>query len=161
MIRVMCPACDHYGPPHLPTLEASRCETCGFELLPTLEPGDLDRPQLTRCRFCGHDEMYIQKDFPHWLGLSILLGAVLASFVTYSYHLIAWTWAILLGSAAIDGLLYYFVGNVTLCYRCLSQHRGYPPNPEHQPFELGTFEKYRQERLRRRQQILAEETHSR
>ncbi len=161
MIRVMCPACDQYGSEHLPQLSPMICPHCQHETIPTIEAKDLIEKQLTVCRFCGHDELYTQKDFPHWLGLSILIGAVLASFVTYSYHLIAWTWVILLGSAAIDGLLYYFVGNVTVCYRCLTQHRNYPTNPSHHPFELGTFEKYRQERLRRRQHIISEETHAR
>jgi hypothetical protein len=104
---------------------------------------------LPACQFCGEAEMYVQKDFPHWLGVSILLGAVAASVIAYAFHQIVLTWAILIGSALADGILYWFVGNVTVCYRCLAQHRGFTPNPEHQPFDLGIGEKYRQERLRR------------
>lgn len=147
-VSAFCPNCESHAP--LPAKAgASACPRCGHELPAAVDVSG-GGPDLNVCHVCGHDELYVQKDFPHWLGLTILLGAVAASFVTYSYHQIAWTWAILVGSAALDGLLYFVVGNVTVCYRCLAQHRGFPPNPEHKPFDLGVGEKHRQERLRRK-----------
>lgn len=147
-LRAFCSGCQSYVPA-APTAQPWPCPNCDTMLTPT--PGELvdSSKPLPACQFCGEREMYLQKDFPHWLGVSILLGAVAASFVAYAYHQITLTWIILVGSALVDGLLYWVVGNVTVCYRCLAQHRGYQPNPDHQPFDLGVGEKYRQERLRR------------
>jgi len=82
-----------------------------------------------------------------------LLTAACASFfilaVIFYQYLLAW--AVLLGSAALDGLLYYgIVGDVVACYRCGCQHRGLPSRA-FDPFELATGERFRQERLRREQ----------
>jgi hypothetical protein len=103
---------------------------------------------LTQCRRCGNQELYVQKDFSHRLGMGIIVAACVASIFTYANHAIVATWAILIGAAALDCLLYMIVGNVTVCYRCQTQYRDFPPNPRHQPFELTIGEKYRQERLR-------------
>jgi hypothetical protein len=148
MLRIYCPVCQSYVPADLP-LTLWPCPKCQHLLTPTADTQIDDAAPLPACQFCGEPEMYVQKDFPHWLGIGILLVAVVASLVAYAQHKIFWTWAILLGSAAADGLLYWLVGNVTVCYRCLAQHRKFPPNPAHKPFDLSIGEKYRQERLRR------------
>jgi hypothetical protein len=124
-----CPACDH--------------------IVPLYSSGN-DR-ELQSCALCGNRELYKKKDFPHWLGLTILTVACLASIIPYwLYH--QWlTWTILIGSAALDGLLYLWVGDVVVCYRCDAQYRELTPAADHKPFELGIAERYRQERLRREQ----------
>jgi hypothetical protein len=100
---------------------------------------------------CGSGELYKKKDFPHWLGLTILTVACLGSIIPYYlYH--QWlTWTILIGSALVDGLLYLWVGDAIVCYRCNAHYRGFQSLPEHHPFELGIAERYRQERIRREQ----------
>jgi hypothetical protein len=115
-----------------------------------LHAGDKESA-LHSCAVCGNAELYKKKDFPHGLGLAVLTVACLASVLTYAYYLPGWTWAILIGSAAFDGLLYLAVGDVIVCYRCGAQYRGYPTDSAHRPFELGIAERYRQERLRREQ----------
>lgn len=78
-----------------------------------------------------------------------LLTVACALFFVFAirfHYAIAWT--ILLGSAALDGLIYLIVGDVVVCYRCGAQHRGVPSR-SFDPFDLGTAEKYRQERIRR------------
>lgn len=114
----------------------------------TAEPsGD----RLSACVVCGNSELYKKKDFPHALGMGLLIVACLASAVTHYFYLPNWTWAILIGTAAVDGLLYLWVGDVVVCYRCQAHHRGIPTRPEHKPFDLGIAERYRQERIRREQ----------
>jgi hypothetical protein len=106
---------------------------------------------LRACLVCGNAELYRKKDFPHWLGLAILTVACLAFLALMgTYHQWA-AWAILLGSAAFDGLLYLWVGDVVVCYRCGAHYRGLPPGADPKPFDLGIAERYRQERLRREQ----------
>ncbi|MCI0461688.1 MAG: hypothetical protein L0Z62_32455 [Gemmataceae bacterium] len=106
---------------------------------------------MTQCVVCGNKELYRKKDFPHGLGLAILIGACIASAFTFAWYEKWLTWAILLGTAAFDGLLYLLVGDVVVCYRCQAHHRGLGPGADHPPFELGTGERYRQERIRRQQ----------
>jgi hypothetical protein len=124
-----CPDCDHV---------LFLNPDAGYEILHT-------------CLLCHNAELYKKKDFPHWLGLTILAVACLGSIIPYwLYH--QWlTWAILIGSALFDGLLYLWVGDVVVCYRCQAEYRGLAPSALHKPFELGIAERYRQERIRREQ----------
>ena len=41
-----------------------------------------------------------------------------------------------------DALLYRFLPDVTICYKCHAQYRQFAANPYNQPFELGLAEKY-------------------
>ncbi len=109
-----------------------------------------DSTELVSCRVCGNEELYVQKDFPHALGMGILVSAFAASVVTYAMYWVVATWVILIGSAALDVLLYLLVPNTTVCYRCQARYRGFPSS-RHQPFNLEVGERYRQERLRRKQ----------
>jgi hypothetical protein len=105
---------------------------------------------LTACAVCGNHELYKKKDFPHGLGMGILVLACVASTLSYWLYDKVLTWAILLGSAAFDGLLYLWVSDVVVCYRCGSHHC-VEAQPEHKPFELTIHERYRQERMRQQQ----------
>ena len=145
-IRFACPECQDSARVEWRGVSEWQCPSCDHLL--ASRPGS-DAGELHSCVICGNPELYKKKDFPHWLGLTILTVACVGSVIPYwLYH--QWlTWAILIGSAAIDGLLYLWVGDVVACYRCNAQYRGVIPTSEHQPFELGIAERYRQERLRR------------
>jgi hypothetical protein len=122
------------------------CSGCDHRL-------DLEPPPVSPlvCVICGNHELYKKKNFPHWLGLAILAVACFG-FLALMYRFeVMWAWVILLGSAAFDGLLYLWVGDVIVCYRCGAHYYGARPGPEHKPFELVVGERYRQERLRREQ----------
>jgi hypothetical protein len=83
--------------------------------------------------------------------MTILVAACVISFVTYGLYEKWLTWAILIGTAIFDGLLYLWVGDAVVCYRCQAEYRGLPSGTDYKPFDLGTAERYRQERLRREQ----------
>jgi hypothetical protein len=123
----------------------------------TLQAQPVD-PALPACAVCGNQELYKKKDFPHGLGLSILALACIASTITYGLYDKWLTWAILIGSAAFDGLLYLWVKDVIVCYACNAHHRGIPPGTAQPPFELTIHEKYRQERLRREEMLARKNT---
>lgn len=127
-----------------------QCPACEHRL--HVEP---PAPELARCALCGNNELYKKKDFPHWLGMLILVGACAASIFTYAYYEKWLTWAILLGSAAFDGLLYLWVKDAVVCYRCNAHYGGMTASDAHKPFDLQIGERYRQERIRR-EQLLAE-----
>ena len=144
-IRFPCPNC---GRPAV--LEAAGAATTSWQC-----PGCLQRLEvlangtLPACVVCGNAELYKKKDFPHWLGLSILAVACLGFVVLNFLYMQWWAWSILLGSAAFDGLLYLWVGDVVVCYRCNAHYRGLSDVSSYKPFELVIGERYRQERLRR------------
>jgi hypothetical protein len=132
----------------LPGPCAWQCPSCEHRLEAELGPA---AGPLRACVLCCNTELYKRKDFPHGLGLAILAAACLVSFVTYGLYEKWLTWAILIGTALFDGLLFLWVGDVVVCYRCQAHYRGLAASPEHKPFDLGTAERYRQERIRRKQ----------
>ncbi len=145
-VRFNCPACQTPARVDVPAPAEWQCPGCDHWLpLPTIEPAC----PLSRCLVCGNPELYKKKDFPHGLGLTILTIACVASVIPYWLYMPWLTWTILIGSAALDGLLYLWVGDVVVCYRCQAHHRGFPSQPGQPPFELTIHERYRQERLRR------------
>ncbi len=154
-VRFACPACDAPDRFDLPGPDSWRCPACAHVVGRSTDAVAPDG-KIACCALCGNNQLYRQKDFPQWLGMALLAGACASFFVLavffYQYNL---AWAVLLGSAALDGLLYYgIVGDVVLCYRCGCQHRG-GRSRDFDPFELATGERYRQERIRR-EQLLTE-----
>jgi hypothetical protein len=105
---------------------------------------------LVACPFCATTELYVQKDFPHVLGLGIVVAGFMLSSIFWFFYQPIWALAVLVGTAGLDVVLYYLVPEVTICYRCLSQYRGPGVNAGSRfaPFDLAIGERYRQERLR-------------
>jgi hypothetical protein len=149
-LRVTCPACQRPGRLDLHGPTTWQCPNCGFAAELPADALATDG-SLSHCAFCGNGQLYRMKDFPQWLGMSILTLACGSFFVLavvfFQYNL---AWAILLGSAAVDGLIYLIVGDVVVCYRCGARHRGVPSGT-FDPHELAIAEKYRQERIRKEQ----------
>jgi hypothetical protein len=147
-IRFDCPICETPGRIEVPGRSEWQCPQCDHLLHLSPDATDVSLPV---CAICGNAELYKKKDFPHGLGMGILVTACLASTVTYWLYDKWLTWAILIGSALFDGLLYLWVKDVIVCYRCGAHFRGVAAKAEHKPFELTIHERYRQERLRREQ----------
>jgi hypothetical protein len=141
-VTFACPVCDRPDRIEVPA-STWQCSGCGHRLELTA-PGE----GLSACAICGNAELYKKKDFPHWLGLTILSAACLGFVICNAIYEPWWAWAILIGSALFDGLLYLRVGDAVVCYRCNAHYRRLAA-AEHKPFELVVAERYRQERLRR------------
>jgi hypothetical protein len=147
-IEFPCPQCERWTRTDEIAATAWTCSSCGA-VVPAAAPSE--STALAVCRLCGNNELYVQKDFPHALGMGILVTAFAASVATYAMYWIWATWVILIGSAAVDVLLYLLVPNSTVCYRCRTRYRGFAPDPKFSPFDPAVGEKYRQERMRRQQ----------
>lgn len=147
-VRLYCPVCEASGKVNLPGTEQWMCPGCDH-IIALAHPHP--EAALPSCACCGTAELYKKKDFPHGLGMTVLVGAFVASTITYWLYNNVLTWGILLGSAAFDGILYLLVKDVIVCYRCGAEHRGVEATAAHQPFELTIHERYRQERLRKEQ----------
>jgi hypothetical protein len=147
-LRFNCPVC---GRPARWKSAAGKdwfCPFCDHALEISARPQD----GPGACAVCGNLELYKKKDFPQWLGLSVLAAACLGYAVLgLGFYKYGWAWGVLIGSALLDGLLYLWVGDAVVCYRCGAQHRRFPSESIQPPFDLGISERYRQERIRRSQ----------
>jgi hypothetical protein len=144
-----CPGCGTVGRvAALETAEEALCTRCG--LARPLHAEAISAAGLEACPWCLTTDLYIQKDFPQALGLFIVLVGFAISTVFWYYEMPIATFAVLLVSALVDGVLYHMVPDVTICYRCSSQVRGNTgePHGRFQPFDLAIGERYRQERIR-------------
>jgi hypothetical protein len=99
---------------------------------------------LHACPACGCKDLFVRKDFPQKIGLAVVVLAA-GSFLVLAanprtFYIGVW---ILVAAAAVDAVMYFFVGKVTVCYKCRGEFRDAPLNPEHEAFELAIAEKYR------------------
>ena len=105
---------------------------------------DQSAEPLIACPACGCRDLFIRKDFPQKLGLSVVALAAIAFLVLAArpatFYLGVW---VLVAAAVLDAALFFFVPKITVCYRCRAEFRGHPLNPKHGPFELAVAEKYR------------------
>ncbi len=97
---------------------------------------------VDRCAVCDCHKVYVQKDFNRTLGVTIFAAGAIVSLMLYGKNLVWQAFAVLLGCAAADGLLYKVLSDVTICYKCQTQYRKFSTNPDNQAFELGLAEKF-------------------
>lgn len=149
IVRFACPICHRQGSLDISRGREWQCPACDH-LLQSVVPDNAPASPAV-CFICGNAELYKKKGFPHWLGLTILAAACLAFLVLNLMYLQWWAWAVLLASAVFDGLLYLWVPDVVVCYRCEAQHSDLRSTADYAPYELVIAERYRQERIRRAQ----------
>jgi hypothetical protein len=122
------------------------CPHCGAEFA---VPDDaVQNGRLRRCLVCPSTELYGRKDFPQRLGVLIVTFGFVASCVTWAYERPIATFAILFGTALVDVVLYLFMPNAVMCYRCGAQYRGLDDTDAYEGFQLDTHERHRQHNLR-------------
>jgi DNA-directed RNA polymerase subunit RPC12/RpoP len=146
-IRYTCPRCSHTVRHDLADDVAELgCPQCGHRH--AVPPGALAEGQIARCVVCPSRELFVRKDFPRRLGLSIMIAGFAASCVTLYYNQVIATYAILFGTVIIDAILYVAMGDVLECYRCHAEYRGAGGLSAHGPFHLETHERGRQQAAR-------------
>jgi hypothetical protein len=111
---------------------AANCPGCGATFGAISEGALTGSRQLSRCLRCGADRLYVQKDFSKKAGLWVFIVAAVLSVPTWGLSLLAAT--------LIDLVLYYALGDATLCYGCGALHRGFRRNPAHGAFDIHTQE---------------------
>jgi uncharacterized protein (DUF983 family) len=144
-----CGAVDHVSP--VETAAEAACPQCG--MVRPLRHEATGGGQLQACPLCMTTDLYIQKDFPQGLGLFIVGVGFAISTVFWYYEMPISAYLVLIVSMLLDLVMYHVVGDVTICYRCLSQLRGAGTNPDdrYRSFDLASGERYRQERIRAEQ----------
>lgn len=114
--------------------------------------GDFQGAYCRRCRICGCEDLWRQKDFPPALGLAFVAAGGILSTIAWAYHEPAWALGILMAFALIDMLLYAFMSDMLVCYRCRARHRRTELDENHAAFNLEVNERYLQMKKRQDQQ---------
>jgi uncharacterized protein (DUF983 family) len=141
-ITFRCPHCK--SELHFDDLsnEKSPCPVCGHEI-PLKVTEKMRRENIVdQCVICGLDKLYEQKDFNRALGAAIFIVAAIACVILCWKNRVVLGYGVLLLAAAFDYVLYRYLSNVVICYRCQSQYRKYSPKSGIPGFELGLLEKF-------------------
>ena len=150
-VTFTCPHCEKRDRLEMIAPAELNCSYCGKNV------GIFDQTELAdtleTCLTCGCKELFQRKDFPVRLGLAIVFaGAVISCYTWHHYWPIA-TFSVLSLSAILDGIVYFLVGDVLICYRCQSEYRGIKTLSESGHFDLEISEKYRQEQIRLKEHL--------
>jgi len=138
-IQFHCPGCEKEVLLPLPVLPNPwKCPGCAGEFQ-TSPPGRLAEGEpVSRCGLCGGERFYTQRDFSQRLGCLVAgIGAALSPF-TYGISLLV--------CLVADLVVYFLVGEATICYRCGAIYRGTTRNPRHVAFDLHVADMDREER---------------
>jgi hypothetical protein len=145
VLRFACPRCQLTVRQKVGPGQTAQCEACGWSR--TCSADGFQQGQPTQCLVCGCADLWRQKDFAQRLGLLMVGMGIVLSTVAYALWHPALSLGILMGFALVDFLLFMFMKDVLVCYRCGARHGGFEP-VSHAAFDLEVGERYRQERLR-------------
>jgi hypothetical protein len=145
----LCPLCDLPQRAELsPANQQLACEHCEWSR--PLSPADWSDQTPARCLACGCHDLWRQKDFPQWLGVSMVSCGAILSTIAWAYMMPKTALGILMGFALVDLLLYALMPDVLVCYRCEARHQQTGDPQQHPKFNLEVMERYRQEALRQK-----------
>ncbi|HWB01053.1 MAG TPA: hypothetical protein VG713_21325 [Pirellulales bacterium] len=146
-VTFACPHCEASVRAEIPESPRSiDCPACHASI--NVPDGALDRGHPTRCLVCPSTDLFVRKDFPQRLGVAVVVFGAVASSIAWYYYQIYLTFAILFAIAAVDVVLYLWVGESLTCYRCGAQYRGIDDLKRHGMFDLNIHERHRQQTAR-------------
>ncbi len=146
-VTFACPQCEACSRQEIaPGDHEFACAACGQKLI--IPDGAFENDHVKRCLVCPGTDLFVRKDFPQNVGVLLVGIGIVGSSIAWYYGSSIWTFAILGASALLDVALYAIVGNALMCYRCKAEYRGLAGLEEHEPFDLETHEKYRQQLAR-------------
>lgn len=142
IIHFKCRHCEQELVAQPSEAERVRCTHCNAEVPLFMNDSIRSRSIVTTCVSCGHEDLYIQKDFNRQVGMAIVVLGIAASLYFFAKGQPIAAMGALGLTAVIDFLVYFLVGEVTVCYACHAVYRGFSKNPVHEPFDLKKLEKY-------------------
>jgi len=150
-LRYACPACEQQLETDVtpPTTVRCRAAECSWTRPVDPEAFDGDTPQ--QCLVCGCNDLWRQKDFPQWLGLTFLGLQIIISTILWANYMIIGAFSVMGFFALVDLVLFAMMGDMLVCYRCRARHRKMPIGEDHPNFDLEVAERYRQQQLRMNQ----------
>ena len=142
IIHFKCRTCENDMAIPPSRSESMRCPKCNSQIPLFMNDSIVARNTVTTCISCGHDNLYIQKDFNRSAGIAIVVIGIAASLYFFAKGQPILAMSALGLTALIDFLVYFLVGEVTVCYACHAVYRGFEKNPGHEAFDLKKLEKY-------------------
>lgn len=97
---------------------------------------------VDRCAMCDCPQVYVQKDFNRTLGVGIFVAGAIAFLICAWFNRLVEGTLVWAAFTVADAMLYKYLADVTICYKCHAQYRQTGKNPEARIFELGLAEKY-------------------
>ncbi|MFP6703179.1 MAG: hypothetical protein VB861_15640 [Planctomycetaceae bacterium] len=124
------------------------CPECGF--VKPIPESAWQNTRLAECLACGEPDLWRQKDFPHKIGVGlVVLGGGLST-IAWAQYLPVLAIGILMLFALLDLALYSLMKDVLVCYRCQARHRLEGSTDGYPRFDHERAERYRQEALSRK-----------
>lgn len=127
-----CPACKKFTRVIVEPKSVIACGQCAREWGKAEEISEV----LSRCPICACRQFYLQKDFNQALGCGVMLIGIILVPVTYGLSLPFFS--------LLDWILYKRVADVVVCYKCLSEFRGFAIPSHIKPFMHHIGAKYDQ-----------------
>lgn len=122
--------------------DSAPCPLCDKEIALKLTEKIRKDNIVDQCAICGLDKLYEQKDFNRTFGIALFIVAAIVCVILCWKNQVILGYGVLVLAAVVDFVLYRYLSNVVICYRCSSQYRQYSPKSEVPQFELGLLEKY-------------------
>jgi hypothetical protein len=127
-ILAKCPKCDAGLPvAAAEALSSITCGRCGREISLSWSDAVRADQSVDRCPVCGGADFYLRKDFDPKIGVATVAVAVGISAVFYWFDKDFIAYAVLAAAALLDFIVYRFLKEVTVCYRCHTEFRGAYP----------------------------------
>lgn len=101
-----------------------KCGRCNQMIVLSISQAIREGHRVDLCPLCEGSDFYIRKDFDPSLGLTVVIIGALVSATFYWFSLDLIAYGILAGAVLIDLLIYQWLGDVTVCYRCHTEFRG-------------------------------------
>lgn len=149
-VNYCCPSCQHpNGVTISEKTEKLQCGGCSWTR--PLPADEQQRTHPSACLVCGCHDLWRRKNLSQSVGVAVVvLAAVLSSIAWYRYEILL-SFGILMFAAAVDMVLYLFMPDVLVCYRCNAQYLKFDPAGGTPNFNLEMAEKHRQEKIRLQQ----------
>ena len=136
-LTVFCPKCLRRANYAVSDLPGAHVCPCGEST--AIDPAVKNKGMIDVCAVCGLSYLYVDTNFNKRLGLAIMAAAAVAYLALVDHW---WALFILVGVAGLDALAYFWVPTYSICYKCLTEYRGFQKNPAHTGFELRTAQHF-------------------
>ncbi len=144
-VGFFCRECSTYNAYRLPPEErAGGCVACSHRNEPKPTQSVLTGGPIDLCPQCENPILYVRKDLPQQLGCAAVTATVVLSSIAYALWDFPAALAVLVTASLADFWLYRTLGEVTVCYRCHAELRGFVENPAHEPFDMHRAEEFEQ-----------------
>jgi hypothetical protein len=142
-----CPKCQRDARATVDeSAESWNCPQCGAAT--DVPAGAIVERRLRRCLVCPSGDLFVRKDFPQRLGVAIVTVQFAIYLVASYFYWTKTALGVLFVGALVDVMLYQFVGQALVCYRCGAHYRSLEGLEGHGSFNLETHERYRQQAAR-------------